>query len=83
LVGVDPERQRLIRRAFRLEWLSVGWMAVEAAVASGIAAHSITAARVTAVLARGGLISPRGGNPAVRRRLVMSTRRATSARSIG
>jgi divalent metal cation (Fe/Co/Zn/Cd) transporter len=34
----------LIRRAFRLEWLSVGWMAVEAAIAigSGIAAHSIT-----------------------------------------
>jgi divalent metal cation (Fe/Co/Zn/Cd) transporter len=44
LVGVDPQRQRLIRRAFRLEWLSVGWMAVEAAVAvaSGIAARSIT-----------------------------------------
>jgi divalent metal cation (Fe/Co/Zn/Cd) transporter len=34
----------LIRQAFRLEWLSVGWMVVEAAVAigSGIAAHSIT-----------------------------------------
>jgi divalent metal cation (Fe/Co/Zn/Cd) transporter len=44
LVGADPQRQRLIRRAFRLEWLSVGWMAIEAAVAvaSGIAAHSIT-----------------------------------------
>jgi divalent metal cation (Fe/Co/Zn/Cd) transporter len=44
LVGADTPRQRLIRRAFRLEWLSVGWMAVEAAVAiaSGIAAHSIT-----------------------------------------
>jgi divalent metal cation (Fe/Co/Zn/Cd) transporter len=44
LVGADPQRQRLIRRAFRLEWLSVGWMAVEAAVAiaSGIAARSIT-----------------------------------------
>jgi divalent metal cation (Fe/Co/Zn/Cd) transporter len=44
LVGVDPQRQRLIQRAFRLEWLSVAWMAVEAAVAiaSGIAARSIT-----------------------------------------
>jgi hypothetical protein len=44
LVSVDPQRQTLIRRAFRLEWLSVGWMAVEAAVAvvSGIAARSIT-----------------------------------------
>jgi divalent metal cation (Fe/Co/Zn/Cd) transporter len=44
LVEADPQRQRLIRRAFRLEWLSVGWMAIEAvaAVASGIAAHSIT-----------------------------------------
>jgi divalent metal cation (Fe/Co/Zn/Cd) transporter len=44
LVDADPQRQRLIRRALRLEWLSVGWMAVEAAVAiaSGIAARSIT-----------------------------------------
>jgi divalent metal cation (Fe/Co/Zn/Cd) transporter len=44
LVDADPHRQRLIREAFRLEWLSVGWMAVEAAVAiaSGIAARSIT-----------------------------------------
>jgi len=44
LLAVDPQRQRLIRRAFRLEWLTVGWMAVEAtvAVASGIAARSIT-----------------------------------------
>jgi divalent metal cation (Fe/Co/Zn/Cd) transporter len=44
LVDADPHRQRLIRQAFRLEWLSVGWMAVEAAVAiaSGIAARSIT-----------------------------------------
>jgi divalent metal cation (Fe/Co/Zn/Cd) transporter len=44
LVGADPQRPGLIRRAFRLEWLSVGWMAVEAAVAigSGIAARSIT-----------------------------------------
>jgi hypothetical protein len=44
LLIVDPQRQTLIRRAFRLEWFSVGWMAVEAAVAvaSGIAARSIT-----------------------------------------
>jgi hypothetical protein len=44
LVDADPQRQRLIRRAFRLEWLSVGWMAVEAAVAvaSGFAARSVT-----------------------------------------
>jgi divalent metal cation (Fe/Co/Zn/Cd) transporter len=44
LVDGNPKRQRLIRRAFRLEWLSVGWMAAEAAVAlaSGIAARSVT-----------------------------------------
>ena len=44
MVDADPQRQRLIQRAFRLEWLSVGWMAIEAvvAVASGIAARSIT-----------------------------------------
>jgi len=44
LVEADDQRQRLIRHAFRLEWLTVGWMAIEAAVAvaSGIAARSIT-----------------------------------------
>jgi divalent metal cation (Fe/Co/Zn/Cd) transporter len=44
LVDNDHQRQRLIRQAFRLEWLSVGWLAVEAvvAVASGVAAHSIS-----------------------------------------
>jgi divalent metal cation (Fe/Co/Zn/Cd) transporter len=44
LVDANPQRPKLIRQAFRLEWLSVGWMAVEAvvAVASGIAARSIT-----------------------------------------
>jgi divalent metal cation (Fe/Co/Zn/Cd) transporter len=44
LLAVDPQRQRLIRQAFRLEWLTVGWMAVEAAVAvaSGVAAGSVT-----------------------------------------
>src|SRR5215472_9384032 len=37
-------RADLIRRAFRLEWLTVGWMTIEAAVAiaSGVAAGSIT-----------------------------------------
>ena len=44
MVDFDPQRQRLIRQAFRLEWLGAGWMAIEAAVAvaSGIAARSIT-----------------------------------------
>jgi hypothetical protein len=44
LVDDDRQRQTLIRQAFRLEWLSVGWLAVEAvvAVASGVAAHSIS-----------------------------------------
>jgi divalent metal cation (Fe/Co/Zn/Cd) transporter len=44
LLAADPQRQRLIRQAFRLEWLTVGWMAVEAAVAvaSGVAAGSVT-----------------------------------------
>jgi divalent metal cation (Fe/Co/Zn/Cd) transporter len=43
---VSPERTErlsLIREAFRLEWLTIGWMTVEAAVAiaSGIAAGSL------------------------------------------
>jgi divalent metal cation (Fe/Co/Zn/Cd) transporter len=44
LVNVDHQRQRLIRQAFRLEWVTVGWMAVEAAaaIASGVAARSIS-----------------------------------------
>lgn len=38
------DRDRLVRQAFRLEWLTAGWMAVEAAVAigSGVAARSLT-----------------------------------------
>jgi divalent metal cation (Fe/Co/Zn/Cd) transporter len=38
------ERRALIFRAFTLEWITVAWMVVEAAVAlaSGIAAHSVT-----------------------------------------
>jgi divalent metal cation (Fe/Co/Zn/Cd) transporter len=44
LVGVDHPRQKLVREAFRLEWISIGWMVIEAAVAiaSGIAANSVT-----------------------------------------
>ncbi len=40
----DPQRERLIRRAFRLERLTIGWMAVEAVVAiwSGVAAGSLS-----------------------------------------
>ena len=39
----DIERGALIREAFRLEWLTIAWMTIEAiiAIASGIAAHSI------------------------------------------
>ena len=38
------ERVALIARALRLEWITVGWMLIEAAVAigSGIIAHSLT-----------------------------------------
>lgn len=38
------ERAALIRQAFHLEWLTIGWMIVEAAVAIGaaIAAHSLS-----------------------------------------
>jgi divalent metal cation (Fe/Co/Zn/Cd) transporter len=34
----------LVRQAFRLEWLTIGWMAIEGAVAvvSGVAAHSLS-----------------------------------------
>jgi divalent metal cation (Fe/Co/Zn/Cd) transporter len=37
------DRLRLIREAFRLEWLTIGWMTVEAAVAiaAGVAAGSL------------------------------------------
>ncbi len=37
-------RSALIRRAFRLEWITAGWMVIEAAVAmgSGVAAHSLS-----------------------------------------
>jgi divalent metal cation (Fe/Co/Zn/Cd) transporter len=39
----NGDRTQLIRKAFRLEWLTIGWMVVEAvvALASGIAAGSL------------------------------------------
>ncbi len=39
----DPDRPGLIRQAFRLEWLTVGWIVIEAvvAIASGLAAGSL------------------------------------------
>ena len=42
--GGVTRRPRLIRAAFRLEWLTVGWIVVEAAVAlaSGVSAGSIS-----------------------------------------
>jgi divalent metal cation (Fe/Co/Zn/Cd) transporter len=38
------KRDELIKRALRLEWLTIGWMVIEAAVAigAGAAAHSLT-----------------------------------------
>jgi divalent metal cation (Fe/Co/Zn/Cd) transporter len=44
LVGIDHPRQNLIRTALRLEWLTIGWMVLEAAVAvvSGVSARSIS-----------------------------------------
>ena len=40
---VNPERPALIREAFRLEWLTIAWMVIEAmvAVGSGVAAGSL------------------------------------------
>src|SRR5437762_4779501 len=39
-----PERTALIQKAFRLEWLTVAWMAIEALVAivAGVVAGSLT-----------------------------------------
>src|SRR5579871_3390475 len=41
---VMPERAVLIERAFRLEWITAGWMLLEAGVAigAGVAAHSLS-----------------------------------------
>ena len=45
-MSIDTETTRpdLVRRAFRLEWLTAAWMVVEAAVAigSGVAANSLS-----------------------------------------
>ena len=40
----EPARSALVHKAFRLAWLTAGWMTVEAAVAvgTGMAAHSLT-----------------------------------------
>ena len=35
LLPPRPDRLPLIREAFRLEWLTIGWMTVEAVVAIG------------------------------------------------
>ena len=42
--SLTPKRSELIGQAFRLEWLTIGWMVVEGAVAigSGFAAGSLT-----------------------------------------
>lgn len=39
----SAERNLLVRKAFRLEWITIGWMSVEAivAVAAGVIAHSL------------------------------------------
>ncbi len=44
MAGDERQRERLIRQAFRLEWLTLGWMAIEAVVAvwSGVMAHSLS-----------------------------------------
>ena len=44
MMPLGPERAALIREAFRLEWLTIGWMIIEGAVAiaSGLAAGSLT-----------------------------------------
>ena len=43
-VITDAVRLNLIRRAFRLEWFTAGWMLIEAAVAigAGVAADSLS-----------------------------------------
>jgi divalent metal cation (Fe/Co/Zn/Cd) transporter len=44
VVASSPDRTILIQHAFRLEWLTVGWMIIEAGVAigAGVAAGSLT-----------------------------------------
>jgi hypothetical protein len=40
----DARRVALIGRAFRLEWFTLGWMTIEAAIAitAGVAARSVS-----------------------------------------
>src|SRR5712692_8428465 len=42
--AMQPDRSALVQAAFRIEWLTAVWMAIEAVVAiwSGIAAHSLS-----------------------------------------
>jgi divalent metal cation (Fe/Co/Zn/Cd) transporter len=44
MAASEATRADLVRRAFRLEWLTAAWMLIEAAVAlgSGVAAHSLS-----------------------------------------
>jgi divalent metal cation (Fe/Co/Zn/Cd) transporter len=44
MLSSQVRRAALIRRAFMLEWLTIAWMSLEAAVAigSGVVAHSLT-----------------------------------------
>ena len=44
MMTTGPARAGLLRQAFRLEWLTVGWMAIEAvlAIGAGVMARSLT-----------------------------------------
>ena len=44
VVFTDSVRLNLVRRAFRLEWFTAGWMLIEASVAigAGVAANSLS-----------------------------------------
>ena len=55
--STGPSRSDLVRRAFRLEWLTAAWMLIEAAVAigSGVVAHSLS---LIAFGVRAGLMAP-------------------------
>src|ERR1041385_6354027 len=46
MIPATAPRALLLRRAFTLEWLTIGWMSAEAivAIASGVIAHSLTLA---------------------------------------
>jgi len=53
--GAAGDRTSLIRDAFRLEWLTIGWMSIEAVVAliSGVAAGSLVLIAFGRLNARG------------------------------